>query len=42
LACGAGAYLAAVMLSPVLKPTRVTLTAQWGELETKAEIGRGR
>jgi hypothetical protein len=42
LACGAGAYLAAVMLSPVLKPTRITLTAQWGELETKAEICRGR
>ena len=42
LACGAGAYLAAVTLSPVLKPTRVTLTAQWGELETKAETCRGR
>jgi len=38
LACGAGAYLAAVALSPVLKPTRVQRLKNSGRKEVQARV----
>jgi len=38
LACGAGAYLAAMTLSPVLKPTRVQRQKNLGGEDLKPEF----